>query len=155
MNDIVLDYLSTMVETARELLVAQSVGAVPRAALVEWADAQIAAADKPPYFLIAMSMGEPPEDEDRLDFHKNPIDDNDCSRVVARVTDLALGGEEDLRTLSKICLRLGQKVQDGALVGSLLWLSDEIDLCLGGYKDLQTSMPEIRRELKHCVEYAA
>ena len=147
--------MSELIEIAREMLIAESIGLISPEQLTSWADEMRLGRKNPPHFLAAISCGESAHQyASRLDLKKFPIEEADQYPIIRRASMLYEKGRIDLKTLSLACERLGRCSSSEELAGSLLWLSSEIDLCLIGIKNLDTSVPGIQQELKKCIEYA-
>ncbi len=144
-------------EEVREWLIDWNVGLIDSEELKRRADRKIAELDEPPYFLIAVSLGEPLAHIERLDLVKERPTREDLGKLAARMLEGLKADEFDLGTIAAAATMI-RFPRDEAMID--LWLefdsiSDRLDLIEAGITDPAGFRSEVIAALERAAKHAA
>jgi hypothetical protein len=145
--------MNQTLEAAREMLIAVEVGLITKKQLINWAGHSVKSSQNPAPYLKAIAANEPLTNHPhRLDLVANPLDTEDCARILSRALTMFEEDKIDLQTLSRTCEALDQGSDYKGMTGALLWLSSEIDLGSIGGGRFDVSKQKIQSELAKCLD---
>ncbi|MEM1438281.1 MAG: hypothetical protein AAF680_00265 [Pseudomonadota bacterium] len=146
--------MDSLLQTARNKLLAVKLGLADPESLVAWADDQIRRMDDPPLYLFNLSTGTDIDDVDSLAFPEGKINASHCRDMIRIVVEKSSDGSIDTDLLGSVSYQLALK-SESRVSELLYWISDEIHLCEVRVKHLPSSMRQIEDAVREILEGAA
>ena len=132
--------MKNLLEKVRGWLIEEKVGLISKAELVRRADNTIAELNKPPEFLLSVSLGESLEHVPRLDLIKERVTDADCPGIAKKILQQYKIGAIGLEDVGIYALNMAKMLgaQEGPYV-DFDWINDEVYLVSTGIKERPSS----------------
>lgn len=146
--------MKNLLEQVRGWLIEEKVGLISKAEFVRRADELIDELDKPPDYLIRVSLGENLEHVPRLDLIKERVTDADCSGIAKKILQRYTIGAIGLEDVGNYALNMAKMLgANEVLYVDFDWINDEVYLVSKGIKERASSekmIIEVLERLSAC-----
>jgi len=133
-----------LVEEVRSWLIQEKIGFISEVDLLQLVDKKIAELDKPPDYLISISLKERIDHIPRLDLLKDRIENNDCAIVAKKMLSALHDNTASYNDIGSYSLKMCKFLasQDRPYL-DFLWIDDEVHLMNEGLKENKQSKKDI------------
>ncbi|QMV61861.1 hypothetical protein VUJ49_17775 [Pseudomonas berkeleyensis] len=137
--------MPSLLSQSRIMILANRIGLLTPDELIAWADGMILGTSEPPCYLIDLALGDLPTDPEALDLVRNEPNESEIAQLAQLILE-RFNDTSEMNALGLHCYQLALLAK-GQSRERLLWMSDEIHLCVEGIKSLSDSEPLLMEAL--------